>query len=449
MKKFILMSLLLSTFSAQASPKNIVQEGFFINDGSRELLKTIHNQKVFTVDHVTSKGYEVYGPKGLKTWLSKNSPFAFHSLNLAQKDKALSTYPTPEEIESKLKALARKHPSIFKLFSIGKTERNRDLWVMKVSDNVEVDEVEPEFKYVANMHGDEIVGREMMVSLLEEIGKSYSEGDTEVSNLVNNTELFIMPSLNPDGAAGRRRGNGNWRDLNRDFPDVDRDGNEGHHVDSIFDNAFIDRQKETLAMMDFQSTRNFALSANFHGGTEVVNYPWDTKRDDFPYMNLVMELSRDYAKKIPSMRDNREFIDGIVNGYDWYEINGGMQDWSYYWHQDLQVTIELSHSKWPTYDLVQSYYDKNRESLFAYMKSIHQGFGVKFKESRKFTVNISKLENGLATKVDSINAKGTEFYKVLSIGKYRIQVLSNGVSKEIEVDVQAKNITKNGNFISL
>ena len=144
-----------------------------------------------------------------------------------------------------------------------------------------------------------------------------------------------------------------------------------------------------------------------------------------------------------------EFENGIVNGYQWYEINGGMQDWSYYWHNDLQVTIELSHSKWPTYDLVQSYYDKNRESLFAYMKSIHQGFGVKFKESRKFTVNISKLENGLATKVDSINAKGTEFYKVLSIGKYRIQVLSNGVSKEIEVDVQAKNITKNGNFISL
>ena len=46
------------------------------------------------------------------------------------------------------------------------------------------------------------------------------------------------------------------------------------------------------------------------------------------------------------MRDSTEFPGGIVNGYDWYEVNGGMQDWSYYWHNDLQVTIELSNMKW-------------------------------------------------------------------------------------------------------
>ncbi|PIK16377.1 M14 family zinc carboxypeptidase [Halobacteriovorax sp. JY17] len=449
MKKIILLSLLVSAISVQANSRNVVQEGFFVNDGSRELLKKIHQQGIFTVDHPTSKGYEVYGPKGLRSWLTKNSPFSYYSLNLGQKEKALSTYPSPEQIGKKLKDLAKKYPSIFKLFSIGKTEQNRELWVMKISDNVQVDEVEPEFKYVANMHGDEIVGREMMVSLLEEIAHNYTAGDPETSALVNNTEIFIMPSLNPDGAAGRRRGNGNWRDLNRDFPDVDRDAKNNFFEVSIFDNIERDHQKETVAMMKFQSERHFALSANFHGGTEVVNYPWDTKRDDFPYKNLVVDLSKEYARKIPSMRDNREFVDGIVNGYEWYEINGGMQDWSYFWHQDLQVTIELSHSKWPTYDLVQSYYDKNRDSLFDYMKSIHQGFGVKLKEARNFNVVIDKIENEKLRRIESIPVNGKEFYKVLSPGKYRIQIISNGLNKEIEVDINDHSISTNGNFYSI
>jgi len=450
MKELLLATLLLATTSTLANQGNIVKEGYFVNDSKRDFLKTIHAQKRFTVDHPNKRGYEVYGPKDLGKWLKENSPFSFSSLRLEEKEKSLATYPTPEEIELKLKKLAKDNPSIFKLFSIGKTERGRELWMMKVSDNVEVDEVEPEFKYVANMHGDEIVGREMMVSLLEELAKNYKSSDLETTTLINNTEIYIMPSLNPDGAASRRRGNSNWRDLNRDFPDVVRDGQiEDTHSHSIFDNESRDRQNETVAMMNFQKKRHFALSANFHGGTEVVNYPWDTTGDDFPYKDLVVELSREYAVKIPSMRDNWEFVDGIVNGYQWYEINGGMQDWSYHWHNDLQVTIELSHSKWPTYDLVQSYYDKNRDSLFDYMKSIHQGFGIKFTKDEKFKVEIFKKNESSLTKIDTISKNGREFYKVLAAGNYKVKVTTSKLKKEIDLEVKKNSISPNGNYISL
>lgn len=449
MNTLIYISLVLASISTYAQSHNNVQTGYFVSDGSKKLIQKIHQQRKFTIDHPTSKGYEVYGPKELKDWLTLNSPYPFHTLDTQEKEKSLSTYPSPEEIEEKLKVLAKNNPGIFKLFSIGKTEENRDLWVMKVSDNVEVDEIEPEFKYVGNMHGDEIVGREMLVSLLDEIALNYRNGDKETLDLVNNTEIYIMPSLNPDGAAGKRRGNGNWRDLNRDFPDVVRDAKSYLSMQSIFDNAYRDHQKETLAMMDFQSKRHFALSANFHGGTEVVNYPWDTQRDDFPYKDLVVDLSREYAVKIPSMRDNREFVDGIVNGYEWYEINGGMQDWSYHWHQDLQVTIELSHSKWPTYDVVPSYYDKNRDSLFDYMKSVHQGFGVSLKGVEKFTVKISRVQDNEVSLIDTISITGNEFYKVLSKGQYRVQVIANGVNKIVDITVKKDKISPNGNFITL
>src|SRR5690606_27488049 len=137
-------------------------------------------------------------------------------------------------------------------------------------------ELEPEFKYIANMHGDEIVGRELMVLLLEDLTARYSEGNPEITSLINNTEIYIIPSMNPDGAESRRRGNSRWVDLNRNFPDFT--------TDNV--NRPDGRQPETQAIMAFQASRQFALSANFHGGTECVNYPWDTSGDRFPLLEL-------------------------------------------------------------------------------------------------------------------------------------------------------------------
>ncbi|OUR96595.1 hypothetical protein A9Q84_09620 [Halobacteriovorax marinus] len=446
MIKQILLTFLMSCFLFQAQAANLAEVGFFVNDTNRSFLKTIHAQGKFIVDHPSSKGYEVYGPKGLKKWLTANSPVSFRSLsNSIDKRNSLLSYPSPEQIESRLIALQKKYPKILKLISIGKTETGRDLWVMKISDNVNVDEVEPEFKYVANMHGDEIVGRELMVSLIDELASKYSKNDQEITTLVNNTEIFIMPSLNPDGAAKRRRGNSNWRDLNRDFPDVERDA----RAFDFTENTTANRELETVAMMEFQNRRHFALSANFHGGTEVVNYPWDTKSSDFPYMNLVIDLSREYAASIPSMRDNREFIDGIVNGYDWYEINGGMQDWSYHWHNDLQVTIELSHSKWPSYSQVPGYYKKNRASLIKYMQRVHQGFGFKLDSPKKGRVTIKNFRGNSFQLLESLDFEGSEFYKVLAPGKYLIELESGSKKYSFEKEIRADDIKENGAFKSI
>ncbi|WP_127714348.1 M14 family zinc carboxypeptidase [Halobacteriovorax sp. HLS] len=436
MKKLGLLLLLLNSISLLAA-NNIISSGFFIQDIDKTFLKQIKNKKGLIIDHVSSKGFELYGDNKLESWLVKNSPVLFYKIDNNIHKSALQNYPNPEQIERTLKTLAKQNPSIFKLFSIGKTQEGRELWVMKVSDNVEVDETEPEFKYVANMHGDEIVGREMMVSLLEDLAKGYSESHQNIVELINNTEIFIMPSLNPDGASKRRRGNSNWRDLNRDFPDVDSD------ADGIRPRQ---RQLETLAMMNFQESRNFSLSANFHGGTEVVNYPWDTKRADFPLLELVKDLSLEYAQAIPSMRDNDEFTDGIVNGYAWYEINGGMQDWSYHWHNDLQVTIELSHSKWPSYSQVPGYYQKNKSSLLTFMKRIHQGLGLKFNKKIDGNIVIRKLIGNNYQEIISMKLTKNEFYKVLEPGNYQLDIQSNGVSKTIYKEVLADKIFINGEF---
>ena len=59
--------------------------------------------------------------------------------------------------------------------------------------------------------------------------------------------------------------------------------------------------------MEFQKTRNFSLSANFHGGAEVVNYPWDTIGDNHPSHDYVVSISKKYAELVPGMRDSTSF----------------------------------------------------------------------------------------------------------------------------------------------
>ena len=68
--------------------------------------------------------------------------------------------------------------------------------VMKISDNVATDEDEPEFKYIANMHGNEIMGREVTLRFIRHLLENYGKDD-EVTDLVNSLELFVMPTMNP------------------------------------------------------------------------------------------------------------------------------------------------------------------------------------------------------------------------------------------------------------
>jgi hypothetical protein len=168
--------------------------------------------------------------------------------------------------------------------------------------------------------------------------------------------------MNPDGAAAVQRGNANWVDLNRDFPDFSESDNQ---------NTPNGRAPETQAIMKWQAQHQFLLSANFHGGAEVVSYPWDTVPEKFPQYELIRGLSNEYAANAPYIGASKVFPSGIVNGYAWYEVNGGMQDWAIYWHKDIQLTIELSNQKYPDPSTVPYYYQQNRKAVIAYMARVH------------------------------------------------------------------------------
>lgn len=109
------------------------------------------------------------------------------------------THHDYDEMTDIMQRLTEKYPSITRLYSLGQSVGKRELWVLEITDNPGIHEPgEPEFKYIGNMHGNEVVSREILLHFLERLLEGYGS-DREITRLVDNTRIHIMPSMNPDG----------------------------------------------------------------------------------------------------------------------------------------------------------------------------------------------------------------------------------------------------------
>lgn len=108
-------------------------------------------------------------------------------------------YHDTNELQDLCARLAKDYPDLVRVHSIGSSSEGRDLTVIEITKNVRKRSIlVPMFKYVANMHGDETVGRELLIYLAEYLLFNYGK-IPEVTKLVDTTDIFLMPSMNPDG----------------------------------------------------------------------------------------------------------------------------------------------------------------------------------------------------------------------------------------------------------
>ena len=234
-----------------------------------------------SVDHVTVGNIFAYADRSgfLEvvrrniTWHTEIPPSLSGMIRMAGEtfpDPGWDSYPSFDQYVECMHGYADSFPDICRLDTIGFSIHNREILVLKISDQPGIEEPEPGFFYTSTMHGDELTGYILMIRLADWLLNRYTK-DEQVTTLVDNLQIWINPLSNPDGTYflsndtihGATRFNALGVDLNRNFPDPD----EGPHPDNY------EYQPENIAMMDFMKSHHLVLSANIHTGAEVVNYP--------------------------------------------------------------------------------------------------------------------------------------------------------------------------------
>lgn len=373
-----------------------------------------------------------------------------------------------DALTNQLVCLNRTHENAY-LYSIGQSTESREMWVLAIAKRnpAEVLPGRAEIKYVANMHGNEVVGRELLLKLTTDMLQNPKT--PEYVRLLENTRIHFMPSMNPDGYELAKtkpkdyllgRSNANDIDLNRNFPNLDELICLGESLD--YENMMKDAmpeneiQAETRNVMNWLVSNRFVMSANLHGGDLVANYPFDSSCDKNPFNGQYVQeyngspddglfrfLAESYASNHPNMSnsekyacdksDLKAFNKGTTNGAMWYSVPGGMQDFNYLAANTFEITLELGCDKFPDAEKLPSFWDANKKSLTTYLSNVfcavsgsvlfgYDDYNIKVPNA-KVQVDGDNNSMGMDVPVDQFG----RYWRILTPGEHQVRaVLENG-----------------------
>jgi hypothetical protein len=297
------------------------------------------------------------------------------------------SYPTYSQYDSIMHSFPKLYPSLCRLDTIGTSINGKLVLALKISDNPSTDDNEPKVFYTSTMHGDETGGFILMLHLADYLLKNYTTS-TRAKNLVDNLEIWINPLANPDGTYGAGntisspvRYNANGYDLNRNFPDP-------------FTPNTV-KQKETLDMIKFMRKHKFSLSANFHSGSEVVNYPWDRwltrYHADDAWFNSISRAYADTAHLYAGPAYMNFLNNGVTRGVDWYLVYGGRQDFVTWELNGREVTIELDDQYVTPSAQLTLLWQNNWHSLLGYLENALYGVHGSVRNNKTFVAVPAKV----------------------------------------------------------
>ncbi|MDZ7309769.1 MAG: M14 family metallopeptidase [candidate division KSB1 bacterium] len=274
-------------------------------------------------------------------------------------------YHTYAEINDELHKLATDHPQIARVSTIGKSVEGRELWAIKISDNVTQDEDETEAVFLGCHHAREWIAVDVPFLLASQLVNQYGT-DTTITRLVNQAEIWIIPMVNPDGHQysvttdrlwrKNRRNNGDGTfgvDLNRNYSyQWGGPGSSGDTYSEIYRGSAPFSEPETQAVRDFLQQRQTRALISYHNYSQLILYPWGYTNAPAPDEPLLQDLA-------VAMADRIRAVHAVTytpqQSSELYLSSGDTTDWLYGVFHVPNFTIELRpRSASPGFELPES-----------------------------------------------------------------------------------------------
>uniref|UniRef100_A0A8D1UNJ8 Adipocyte enhancer-binding protein 1 n=1 Tax=Sus scrofa TaxID=9823 RepID=A0A8D1UNJ8_PIG len=403
-----------------------------------------------------------------------------------------------KDMRQLMKVVNEQCPTITRTYSLGKSSRGLKIYAMEISDNPGDHELgEPEFRYTAGIHGNEVLGRELLLLLMQYLCREYRDGNPRVRSLVHDTRIHLVPSLNPDGyevAAQMGSEFGNWAlglwteegfDIYEDFPDLNsvlwgaeerkwvpfRVPNNNLPIPERYLSPDATVSTEVRAIIAWMEKNPFVLGANLNGGERLVSYPYDMARTPSQEQLLAAAMAAARGEDEEEVSEAQETPDhaifrwlaisfasthltmtepyrggcqaqdytggmGIVNGAKWKPRSGTINDFSYLHTNCLELSIYLGCDKFPHESELPREWENNKEALLTFMEQVHRGIkGVVTDEQGIPIANATISVSGINHGVKT--ASGGDYWRILNPGEYRVTAHAEGYtpsSKTCNVD---------------
>jgi hypothetical protein len=258
------------------------------------------------------------------------------------------------ELEQDLMALADSYPELAQVIDIGDSLEQRNIYALKISDNVGLRENEASVLFLGCHHAREWISVEVPYLLGKYLVENYS-ADTQVKTLVDNCEIWIVPLVNPDGLEYsihfyrywrknmRNNGDGTYGvDLNRNYSYKWGWDNLGSSPDSAaetYRGQAPFSEPEIQAVRDLYGQINFQALVSYHNYSQVILYPWGYTRNESDKEDLLFEIGDNMSRLMEPVNGRHYGIERAGAGF--YLTNGDATDWSFGEYGIPSYTIEL------------------------------------------------------------------------------------------------------------
>lgn len=345
---------------------------------------------------------------------------------------SMGGYYTYQEALAQLDSMRAKYPQWISAkapISSELTHQNRPLYFVRISDNPDIDENEPEMLYTALHHCREVASLTQLIYYMWYLLENAQ--NPEIQFILQNTELYFVPILNPDGYVYNQTtnptGGGMWRknrrpmmnntfgvDLNRNygyFWGYDNTGSSPDSTKDTYRGPAPFSEPETRAIRDFCIGHDFKITLNYHTYGNLLVYPWGY----LPQLNTPdSSIFRNYSKYLTQYNG---YLYGTGDETVGYVTNGDSDDWMYgeqtQKNKIISMTPEIGNQNdgfWPAQSRILPL---ARENLFPNLTAA------------KFLLKYAIAENQSPKFVNSLNYFYKYLFKRLGFedgGNYTVQI---------------------------